>query len=301
MTSRLSDVPPCFDRLNDSYDDLVIALKREKEAQDAEVRAAWAEIEQARQEIRAEWRRVDAEKARLFPSSGAAALPYTGGRTLDGGGRGAHCHPPHHEANNEEDDNEGGGSSHRHYEQPSFAPSASATPSSSAAAQRQQHPASTSPLKRATTSPHQRRHYAHTYDDRVNLSDAEAGVVRSPSHLNTSGGGGGNNGMIVFVWNGIQRAGEPKRLALLPFRSMQQLLERAAQETMAMPAGELVAPDGRRIQSIAELRDRGDYLVMPSGCAYREEAVPTALLRKLVMCDGGKHSGSTALRRHATS
>jgi len=87
----------------------------------------------------------------------------------------------------------------------------------------------------------------------------------------------------ITVWPGLERHGHPTRVLLQSYRTMQQVIEKACKETKTQPQPNvLYTPDGRTVANLADVRPGLDYLVIPSGTMYREDSVPTALLKKLV-------------------
>lgn len=241
-----SDVANRFDDFNASYDDLVLALKRERDAQEAEIAAAWEEIERARSEIRSEWDAIQQERRRLFPSTGGEMPSF------------------HHH----DEFSAGGAAASIAYRGGTGSPAAGYN------------------AARQTASSQQHQHQRSL---RGTLSRQDTAVLHSPpsvaaSHRQTSASA------VVAVWSGLSKGPtvgqESKRLVVAHFRTMKQLLERAAVDLGLQPASDRIySPSGEPIYDLRDLVDGGDYVVLPSGCRYREDTVPTQLLRKLVAAD----------------
>jgi hypothetical protein len=245
-----SVVPRLMERLNDDYDELVQALRQEKEAQDREIEVAWAEIERERALIRQEWRRVEDEKARLFISNRG------GSNNLDSPSKAGV--PPL-------------------ADQPVYMMRSSTTPMHHHHPH-QHHEQHVTAIFRSPSAASEKRHYGHGAHALV-----ESHKFDEALGLNRSAGDPHGFNNCISVWSGISRAASPRRLVLGHFRTMKQLLERAAVETGTQPVSEhLLTPDGFAVTRLDELEAGKDYLVLPSGCRYKEDTVPTQLLRKLV-------------------
>lgn len=90
--------------------------------------------------------------------------------------------------------------------------------------------------------------------------------------------------MWITVWPGLHRNGNPHRILVNKgYRLLQPVIEKAAKETTCQPTPNvLYTPDGKPIAQLHQLVHGSDYLILPSGCRYNEETVPTLLLQKLV-------------------
>jgi hypothetical protein len=276
-STAVSAVPRIMERLNDDYDSLVLALRKEKEAQDREIAQAWAEIDRERDLIRDEWRQIEEEKARILLNPRDAA--HTAGLN-----RSAAASPPrpHHEFSTAS--------------QPIQRMRSGATVGGlleHAVSTRDDLPSPERFTRGSARAPApERRHYergAHALQSTPEFEAAWHGDVASlSSTTHDSHSAPGNN--TIIVWSGVARGGSPRRLVLPHFRTMGQLLERAAAETGTMPAGgHLYTPDGRVVDRLEDVEPGQDYLVLPSGCRYREDSVPTQLLRKLVTAAPSVH------------
>jgi hypothetical protein len=245
-----SVLPSLIDRLNDDYDNLILALREEKAAQDRDIAEAWTEIERERELIRREWQRVEEEKARLFTSHDPrAASMYRGSVENVRAGLLSNADQP-------------------------VSIMRSSGPNSPPKGRR-----SPSPGPRSGSPASERRHYgssAHGLQSTLRFDE----MYNAHGNVINTGPGTAN---CIFVWSGVSRAASPHRLVLGHFRTMRQLLERAGIETQTQPVGEqMYTPDGTSVTRLEEVVPGQDYLVLPSGCRYREDSVPSQLLRKLV-------------------
>jgi hypothetical protein len=220
MHPERRDINGVMQRLNATYDELVLGLQHERDEQQREMRRAWDEIEAERAALRRERKQLDDEKARMYmmPAAHPAASPSTYG--------------------------------------------AASAQRSAAASQRQPQ---YQPQRSGSTR-------SATHHDASSLSRASdtADAVGSP--------------FWVTMWRGTHRDGEPHRVHAARCRSLQQLIDRAAKETVCQPAPTVIyTPDGRPITDLSAVRPDGDYLIHPAGFQYHEETVPTRLLEKIVL------------------
>lgn len=92
--------------------------------------------------------------------------------------------------------------------------------------------------------------------------------------------------LYITCWNGLEKHGQPARVLLHSVRTMEQLAAQAANALRIKPAPtHVVTPDGRPVTQLSGIVPGTDYVVLQSGCSYREEYLPTELLRKLAAAD----------------
>ena len=87
----------------------------------------------------------------------------------------------------------------------------------------------------------------------------------------------------VTVWPGFHRGGAPVRVLVHHnYKTLNHVIQHAAAECNCRPSPSILyTPDGKTVSSLDQLIPSGNYLIFPSGCLYREESVPTALLEML--------------------
>lgn len=221
--------PALIQRLNDTYDELALAMRREHEEQQREIRSAWAEIERERALLREERRKIDAEKARLFFGTTRETEATIDASRVAGTTVGP-------------------------------SPNLSGITAASTAVS-------------ASTAPPRRGYQADTFTSAYAQQPPRHAPPPAPEPAP----------VWITVWPGVHRHSQGKRLFTHQYRTLQQLLERAAHELNCQPVGPLLyTPDGRSVSDLADVKPEHDYIVLPSGCKYREDSVPTALLQKLV-------------------
>ena len=92
--------------------------------------------------------------------------------------------------------------------------------------------------------------------------------------------------IYINLWPAAGRGREvtqPFRMNVFNQTSMPHILEKAATACECRPAAPyLLTPDGQRVKSASQFEHAGHYLVVPSGCRYSKQDVPTALLELLV-------------------
>ena len=91
------------------------------------------------------------------------------------------------------------------------------------------------------------------------------------------------NTFWVTVWQGFHRDGRSARVIVHHYyRHISHVIEKAARDLCCMPAPSILyTPDGKTIADLKQLKPGNHYLIFPSGCLYRESAVPTLLLEIL--------------------